>query len=53
MPEHDTELSTQQMASALTEIRENPERYGVSIEYKQGTQKGRWQVFKGVFANVE
>lgn len=52
--EHDTELSTQQMAGALAEIRDNPEKYDLDIKYKPGNpgDKGRWQPYKGVFANV-
>lgn len=49
--EHTDDLSTQQMAAALTEIRDNPDDYPVSIEYRAGSDgRGRWQPYKGVFA---
>ena len=51
--EHDEEVSTKQMAAALTEIRDNPDEFAISVDYKEGDRKGRWQVFKGVFANVQ
>lgn len=51
--EHDEELSTNQMAATLTVIRDNPDEFEIAVDYKNGSRKGRWQVFKGVFANVQ
>ena len=49
---HSNHLTTQQMAGALTEIRDNPDEYPVDIDYKVGSDgKGRWQPYKGVFAD--
>ena len=49
--EHEDELSAQQMAAALTEIRDNPDQYRVSVEYRVDSDgRGRWQPYKGVFA---
>jgi len=52
MDEHGEEdkLSIQQMSAALTQIRENPDKYELSVEYDCINGVGRWQVFKGVFA---
>ena len=51
--EHNEELSVNQMAAALTEIRDNPDKFEITVDYREGDRKGRWQVFKGVFANVQ
>lgn len=47
--QHDEELSTNQMAAALTVIRDNPDEFEITVDYREG----QWQVFKGVFANVQ
>lgn len=52
--ENGGEMSPCQMAAALREIRDNPDDYEVTVEYEHSAKqnKGRWQVYKGVFANV-
>ncbi len=51
--ERDEHLTTQQMAACLTEIRDNPLKYGLNINYRVGSDGvGRWQPYKGVFRTV-